>query len=401
MRIRVDASSVAAFLWEVRGWVTQLCRSRAAHRAAATGFAFITSIAFGADWKIAEPGWRYEFPRDHHSHREFKTEWWYFTGNVFDEQGHRFGYELTFFRQGIQPVAERDPKASRFIVDDLKFAHFAITHVTGQKFQFDQKMSRGAFSEAGFDDGNRVAWIDNWTLTRTDGDDFDLAATSDFGALHLHLHGTKPPVVHGANGVSVKAANGASASHYYSVPRLETSGEIILNGKRHAVRGQTWFDHEWSSSALGRNEVGWDWLCLQWEDGSELMLYRMRLANGGAEPSSSGTWIAPDGAATHLRASDFQMMPTAFWKSKESDAYYPIGWRIVLPTQRVELVVGAALDDQELKLGAITYWEGAVDANGTRDGKPIKSRGYLELTGYGGRLGDALTGSEGRASARP
>src|SRR4051812_11063554 len=191
MKTRVDASSVAASLWEARQCALLLYRSRAARRAAATGLAIVACTAFAAEWKIAEPGWRYEFPRDHHAHREFKTEWWYFTGNLFDGEGRRFGYELTFFRQGIQSAAERDPKASRFIVDDLKFAHFAITDVSGRKFQFDQKTSRGAFGEAGFDDGKRVAWIENWTLA-TSSDDFDLAAATGFGALRLHLHGAKP-----------------------------------------------------------------------------------------------------------------------------------------------------------------------------------------------------------------
>src|SRR3954471_13046594 len=106
--------------------------------------------AHGGDWKVAEPGWQYEFPRDHHGHRDFKTEWWYFTGNLFDADGRRFGYELTFFREGIRPVTTRDPSASRFIVDDLKFAHFAITDIAGKQFRFEQKMRRGAFGEAGF-----------------------------------------------------------------------------------------------------------------------------------------------------------------------------------------------------------------------------------------------------------
>ncbi len=343
--------------------------------------------AMGADWKTAEPGWRYEFPRDHGAHRDFKTEWWYFTGNIFDTDGNRFGYELTFFRQGIAPVAERDPNASRFLVDDLKFAHFAITDGAKQQFQFAQKTSRGAFGEAGFDDGQRLAWIDNWTLTMGDDGAFDLSASSEAGTVQLHLRPTKPPVIHGENGVSIKAAGGSSASHYYSIPRLETTGEIVVNGRARSVSGQSWFDHEWSSSQLGKGEVGWDWVCLQWEDGAELMLYRMRLENGEMEPSSSGTWIAPDGTTTHLRVSDFQMTPTAFWKSKASGGQYPIGWRITLPGQRAEFVVRAALEDQELKLGPITYWEGAIDAAGTRDGRAIKGRGYLELTGYAGSLG--------------
>src|SRR6266403_353981 len=145
----------------------------------------VVVVAFGAlaaTWRIAEPGWRYEFSRDHHAHREFKTEWWYFTGNLFDDDGYRFGYELTFFRQGIRPAAERDPNASRFIVDDLKFAHFAITDVAGQQFRFEQKTGRGAFGEAGFDDATRLAWIDNWTLAPAGDGVFDLAASGATGA---------------------------------------------------------------------------------------------------------------------------------------------------------------------------------------------------------------------------
>jgi predicted secreted hydrolase len=347
-------------------------------------------LVTAANWKSAEPGWDYEFPRDHGAHRDFKTEWWYFTGNVFDADGNRFGYELTFFRQGISPAAQRDPNASRFLVDDLKFAHFAITDVAKQQFRFEQKTSRGAFGEAGFDEAKRLAWIDNWTLTMSNEGAFDLTASTEAGAINLHLRPTKPPVIHGENGVSVKAAAGSSASHYYSIPRLQTTGEIVLNGRSRSVSGESWFDHEWSSSQLGKGEVGWDWISVQWEDGAELMLYRMRLESGEVEPSSSGTWIAPDGTTTHLRVSDFQMTPIAFWKSKASGAQYPVGWRVALPGQRAEFTLRAALEDQELKLGPITYWEGAIDATGTRDGKASKGRGYLELTGYAGRLGEGL-----------
>jgi len=242
--------------------------------------------AVGASWRTAAPGWNFEFPRDHHVHREFKTEWWYFTGNLFDGDGRRFGYELTFFRHGIQPAAQRDPSASRFIVDDLKFAHFAITDVGGKQFRFEQKTSRGAFGEAGFDDGQRLAWIDNWSLIAKGNDIFELTALGAAGAIHLDLRPPKPPVVHGENGVSVKAAGGASASHYYSIPRLETTGSLSVNGNARSLRGESWFDHEWSSGQLGKGQVGWDWLCLQWDDGAELMLYRMRLENGQQDSSS-------------------------------------------------------------------------------------------------------------------
>lgn len=348
--------------------------------------AVIAWLFAAADWKIAEPGWRYEFPRDHRAHREFKTEWWYFTGNLFDEKGARFGYELTFFREGIRAPSEQDPNASRFIVNDLKFAHFALTDVTGARFEYEQKTSRGAFGEAGFDEGARLAWIDDWQLVATDADGWDIAASGKAGAIRLHLKFAKGPVIHGEEGVSVKAAGGASASHYYSLPRLETAGNISHNGATRAVRGESWFDHEWSSSQLGRSEVGWDWLCVQWETGGELMLYRMRLENGEVEPSSSGTWIEPDGTAKHLRASDFRMTPTGFWKSSASGGRYPIGWRVELPNQGLTFEVRGAVENQELSLGPITYWEGAIDATGTRNGQATEGRGYLELTGYAGTL---------------
>jgi predicted secreted hydrolase len=363
-------------------------RSKAAHRAAATGLILVLGFLSSAvDWRKAEPGWQFEFPRDHHAHRDFRTEWWYFTGNLFDSENHRLGYELTFFRQGIRPAADRDPHASRFIVDDLKFAHFATTDLAASKFRFDQKTSRGAFGEAGFDDEKRLAWIDDWNVAMNPDGSFDLSGSSEAGTMRLHLRPSKPPVAHGENGVSVKAAEGTSASHYYSIPRLETTGEIVAKGHARPLRGESWFDHEWSSSQLGKGQAGWDWISLQWEDGTEVMVYRMRLENGQPDASSSGTWIAADGTATSLRASDFQMTPTATWKSKASGGQYPIAWRVTIAGQKVEFILTAVLEDQELRLGPITYWEGAIDANGTREGKAVKGRGYLELTGYAGALG--------------
>ena len=181
----------------------------------------------GGDWKTAEPGWRYEFPRDHHAHRDFKTEWWYFTGNLFDAEGHRFGYELTFFRQGIHPAVERDPNASRFIVDDLKFAHFAITDVSKRHVSASNKKRAGAPSvrqvsmTASVWPGSTTGRSRPATTVRS-----TLTAASPKGTIRLHLRATKPPVVHGENGVSVKASASGHASHYYSIPRLETTGEI-------------------------------------------------------------------------------------------------------------------------------------------------------------------------------
>lgn len=346
----------------------------------------LSLCCLGADWRSAEPGWEYEFPRDHHAHPEFKTEWWYFTGNVIDTGGHRFGYELTFFRQGLRPPAERDPNASRFVVDELKFAHFAVTDVKKQRFHFEQKISRGAFGEAGFDNGRTLAWIEGWTLA-TDGDNaFDLVATSSEGMINLHLRAAKPPVVHGQNGISAKASGAGHASHYYSITRLETTGEFFTKGKSQPFRGESWFDHEWATNQLAPEQVGWDWLSVHFEDGSELMLYQMRLQNGAADPSSSGTLVAPDGSSVYLPSTSFRMTPIEYWQSAASGAKYPIGWRMEIPEQGLDFTVHAAVQNQELAFPPLVYWEGAIDVKGTRNEKPIAGRGYLELTGYAGPL---------------
>ncbi|MEY2496520.1 MAG: hypothetical protein QOD12_76 [Verrucomicrobiota bacterium] len=336
----------------------------------------------GANWKIAEPGWRYDFPRDHHAHFEFKTEWWYFTGNISDPEGRQFGYELTFFRHGIRPRAARDSNSSRFIVDDLKFAHFAVTDVSRKGFRFEQKMSRGAFGEAGFDDGKRLAWISDWTLTLNADDSFDIAAAGKPGTMRLHLRPTKMPIANGENGVSLKAAGAGHASHYYSIPRLETTGEFLIDGTIHAVRGESWFDHEWATTQLGPEQIGWNWLSVQFGDGSELMLYQMRLKNGQVDPVSSGTFVDADGTTRFLSSSAFVMMPTRRWKSKATGAEYPIEWRVEIPERQISFTVKPVLDDQELALNQLTYWEGAIEVAGQRAGNPLTGRGYLELTGY-------------------
>ena len=154
-----------------------------------------------------------------------ETEWWYFTGNLNDESGRRLGYELTFFRQGIRPLSERNAAASRFIVNDLKFAHFTVTDAAGKMFLFHQKASRGSFGEAGFDAGDRVAWIDSWNLRMNVDGSFDLAADATDAQVQLHLLPLKRPVVHGASGISQKA-EGGHASHYYSITRLQTTGTV-------------------------------------------------------------------------------------------------------------------------------------------------------------------------------
>ena len=355
---------------------------------------WIAVLAIGcvaADWQIATPGRQYDFPRDHHAHDEFKTEWWYLTGNLTSERGRRFGYELTFFRQGIRPPSERAGAISRFVVDDLKFAHFTVTDAAEKRFFFDQKVSRGSFGEAGFDDGDRIAWISSWNLKMNADGSFDLAADAPDAAIRLHLVAQKPPVIHGSGGISRKAEGAGHASHYYSITRLETSGRVRVRTEDFAVSGASWFDHEWATNQLAPGQTGWNWISAQFEDKTELMLYQMRLANGTIDPISSGTFVRDDGTSVSLTSADFEMTPESFWKSPETKANYPIGWRVAIPKEQLEFRIEPVLANQELVFSPLIYWEGAFDLIGTRAGKPIRGRGYLELTGYAGPLADSLS----------
>jgi predicted secreted hydrolase len=346
----------------------------------------VAATAEGADersWALALPGWKYEFPRDHHAHPDFKTEWWYFTGNLTGEDGRDYGYQLTFFRQGVQRGAG---VTTRFAVEDIKLAHFAVTDISRGRFRYGQKVSRGSFGEAGFNDGERVAWIDDWELRLREGGGFRVQAREGEVALELELIPRKAPVFHGEDGVSQKSEGEGRASHYYSFTRLEAEGTLTLEGRRIPVRGWSWFDQEWATNQLTENQTGWDWLSLQFEDQTELMLFQIRLKDGGRDPYSHGTWIDAEGNATPVKDGDFELVPGRVWRSKATGGDYPMEWTIRIPKLGLELEVRSALDDQELVLEPIAYWEGSVRGAGMREGVPIKGRGYLEMTGYGGGL---------------
>ena len=349
------------------------------------------------NWRLALPGWQYVFPADHAVHRDFKTEWWYFTGNLQDAQGHAFGYELTFFRQGvIAPTAAPAPTASRFAQNDFKFAHFAVTDLDRAKFVFTQKISRGAFGEAGFGGSTgtppeRLAWMENWSLQpQTDGS-WRITAQADTSppmSINLVVSSQKPPVIEGTDGVSQKSAGVGNASHYYSFTRLKTVGTLGLGeaGSERPVQGESWFDHEWASNQLAPDQVGWNWFCFQFDDQTELMLYAMRRRDGSVDPASSGTLVKADGSTEHLVRDELQFRALKTWRSEKTGAVYPIAWQIGIPSHRLDFTVQARLDDQELVLPPISYWEGAVQAAGHAGSHEIKGLGYMELTGYAGPL---------------
>ena len=193
-------------------------------------------------------------------------------------------------------------------------------------------------------------------------------------------------MIHGANGISEKAAGEGHASYYYSITRLATAGELQLGDERLTTTGESWFDHEWATNQLAPGQAGWNWVSAQFDDGSELMLYQMRLTNGTIDPVSSGTFIRADGRSISLTNADFQMTPTAFWKSSATGANYPISWKVAVPREQLAFTIAPVLSNQELVLAPIVYWEGAFEIEGSHAGHRISGQGYLELTGYAAPL---------------
>lgn len=353
------------------------------------GLALLHAAVFAESGRFekAQPGYVFDFPRDHGSHPDYLIEWWYFTGNLTSDDGAPYGYELTFFRRGIDN-AQADENPSKWVVRDIYLAHFAITDIEGKTFYYDEKMSRAALGKAGAKEDDMRVWIDRWSATR-DGETMRLSAGDEQWRLDLTLRPLKPLVIQGEGGISKKGEEAGAASHYYSFTRLQTEGTLVVNGEKTAVSGLSWMDHEFGSALLGEAQVGWDWFSIQLDDGSEYMFYQIREKDGKKAPVSGGTAVSPGGAKRHLAANDFRLSPQAFWKSPGTGANYPLTWEIAVPSEGLRLKAKPALEDQELvtdKSTRVIYWEGASIFTGEKAGHPVRGKGYIELTGYTGRL---------------
>lgn len=323
----------------------------------------------------------FEFPRDHSAHPNFKTEWWYFTGNLSDSHDRPFGFQLTFFRFAL---------ASKDIADDSEWrtrqawmAHMAITDVRSGRFISAERFSREALMLAGNSADPFRIWIEDWGASATGPESFPLrlrAGTIE-ASLDLNLAATKPPTGHGERGLDAKGPLPGNASYYYSMPRLAVFGELQIEGDRYDVDGSAWLDREWSTSALDSTLAGWDWLALELSDGRDLMLYRLRTSGGGSSPFSTGSLIAADGTVMALKPADFELEASTFWTSPATGVRYPVGWNVNLPRHGLQLEVLALIPNQEMNL-AVRYWEGAVSARGSQASSTVTGRGYLELTGY-------------------
>jgi predicted secreted hydrolase len=337
-------------------------------------------------WKEAAPRRAITLPADHASHPDYKLEWWYYTGNLDAAGGRRFGYQLTFFRIGVV-AAPANP--SRWAVRDLYMTHLALTDVNGHRYQFKERMNRSGPGWAGAATGEYRVWNEDWQATLESSGVHRLQAAGRGFGIDLRLTENRPPVLHGDRGYSRKGSAPGNASHYYSLTRMPTRGTITLDGRAIEVTGQSWMDHEFGTSFLEPEQIGWDWFSMQLDDGRELMIFQLRRADGFIDPRSSGTLVEPDGTTVPITLeSGFRLQPGREWRSRATAARYPVEWRVRLPGSGLDLSVTAALDDQELHAdhsSGVTYWEGAIDVSGQVHGRAVKGRGYLEMTGYAGK----------------
>jgi predicted secreted hydrolase len=335
-----------------------------------------------AQYRKALPGYRFEFPRDYFDHPDFRTEWWYYTGNLKSANGLRYGFELTFFRQA---VSRASAQTATWDVQDIYLTHLAVSDLDGQKFYHTERINRAGPGIAGVSAATARIWNGNWQV-QWEGSDQNLQAVEKQFQLHLRLHPEKPPVIHGENGVSQKSHGAGQASHYISLTRLTATGQIELNGKRFEVSGLSWMDHEFFTRQLESGQIGWDWLSLQLADNTDLMLFRIRRKDGSLDPFSAGTYVDRQGQSTHFRVADFSLQPLAqSWTSPLTHATYPIAWKIVIPNLEIELEAHTSLAAQELAGKteiAPSYWEGAITLEGHRGKMPLAGVGYLEMTGY-------------------
>ena len=344
-------------------------------------------LASSFTYQLALPGRKISFPQDHFSHPDFKTEWWYYTGHLETEQGRKYGYQVTFFRLGLRD-RQKEQREEKPLFTDLYMAHFALSDKQEKKFLFRERSNRGYGDKAGASVDRYLVWNEDWKV-EAKGQSHVIEVKDRDITLRLQVTPLKPPVLHGENGLSQKGEGTGRASYYYSLTRLKTEGELEIGGKGERVHGLSWMDHEFASNQLGEDQVGWDWFSLQLDNKREIMLYLIRRQDGALDSYSSGTLVYENGATRHLKLSDFHVEVLERWKSSKRGGNYPMRWKVQIPAEEIDLEVIPFFPNQELdtrKSTQVTYWEGSVQVRGSYKNKPVQGLGYVEMTGYVGKL---------------
>ena len=334
------------------------------------------------DYPDVTPGYAITFPEDEGSHPAFRTEWWYVTGWLRDRENRPLGFQVTFFRSRTG-IGEENPSA--FAPTQLLFAHAAISDPRRGALLRVERTARAGFGLAEAAQGKLDVRIDDWSLRRQD-DTYRARIAADEFAFDLEFSSRQAPLLQGSNGFSRKGPNPRSASYYYSLPQLRARGSLSIDEQEYAVDGVAWFDHEWSSTIMDEEAAGWDWAGLSLDDGGAVMAFQMRNRDGG-EHWAAATWRSADSKqeeAVSFAPDEIEWLALRRWRSPRTGIEYPIEWQVRIGERT--LTLRPLMDDQENDARGSTgtvYWEGAVRAFDESD--QAIGRGYLELTGYGGK----------------
>lgn len=392
MTVRTRAPAAWVLAWATSAAAAQVAHVTAAAQAVQTVGPGSASMGY-AQALAPRP---LQFPADRGPHPDYRQEWWYFTGNLDSSGGERFGFELTIFRFALAPGIPRPDEvssqpgaaSSAWRTRQVYLGHFAVTDVARHRFRFTAKLARGALGLAGAQADPFRVWVGNWQIGQnarhaTAQDPAWLLQAAGQGyILSLAARPLMPPVLNGEHGLSRKSGQPGDATYYYSIPRVAVQGTIVRDGRPLQVHGLAWLDREWGSGSLGPQEIGWDWFGLQLGDGSCLMFYSLRDRDGTEDPFSAGTWVDAEGRGHPLSRGDVRIEVLGYW-TDAGGTRYPSRWRLTMPALGLDVTIHPILADQEL-VTSPRYWEGAVDVAGTRGGRALAGRGYVELVGYAG-----------------
>lgn len=327
-------------------------------------------------YRDVTPDDRVRLPDDLYFKKDYRVQWWYFTGHLETEGGREFGYELTFFVAGVQRRRFR----SEFGMNHVYMSHLAISDIQSGTYLYGDRMDGGAFGFSGADGRALRVWVEEDTLEGSLGE-IHIRGSGEGMEIDLDLTPRKPPVLNGQGGYSRKSQESPlHASLYFSLTDVATTGVLKTGEGIFRVEGKSWFDREISSKRLSGEQVGWDWFSIQLDDGREIMLYSMRRQDGSVDMYSSGTFVYLDGTYRHLARDDFSITVLDHYRSEKTKARYPAAWDIKVPSENLELTITPTIEDQEF-IGSYSlwnrYWEGACRVTGSATG-----RAYVELTGY-------------------
>ncbi|ACA88364.1 lipocalin-like domain-containing protein [Shewanella woodyi] len=324
------------------------------------------------------------FPQDHLAHNDFRQEWWYLTANLETEQGKKLGLQWTQFRIALTPeelfsasdekTENEQSEKNSWVSKQLYMTHAAVT--TQEQHFAEERWSRQHPMLADVSTAPLTIKIDNWRWIGTGDELFpaSLAVDGDQFSYQLSLNANAPYQLQGEQGYSIKSADGSVASHYYSQPFIQVSGQVTLQGESHQVTGEAWLDREWSSQFLNKDQAGWDWFALRLDDGSTLMLFQLRGEPDSETSFYSGRRMFADGSGRNI-GSDEIAIEVLDWHQIDTSRY-PISWKINIPSESIQLTTQALNPDAKIPL-SISYWEGPVVISGSHQGE-----GYMELTGY-------------------